>query len=319
MKAIRDAWKTLTDTLSVIGQYRSYDLYPLLSFIITLLTIFTVMIPLFDRVLEIAEADVPTQIFWFLQIYFMFGVVYFVTTFFNVALVTSLASHLDGDELPLSKGISTAFQRVGPIVIYSLVSTILNLVSSLAKKLFNPFFGGVIAPLIGKRLWLRWRQLSHNIPLLMAVPVMALDHSVPDNNIFKRGEQLVKETWGERVKPSHSIGLLALLVLLPIVLLVAAPALEQGVAERNIGLIRVGSSVLLVSILTFRQVSALVNAIFGLAAYRHGTAGKSDLFPGDPSYAEHAFVKPKKETGESAALTASISGSPSVTAGDLSN
>jgi hypothetical protein len=248
----------------------------------------------------------------------MFGVVYFVTTFFNVALVISLASHLDGDELPLSRGISTAFQRVGPIVIYSLVSTILNLVSSLARKLFNPFFGGVITPLIGKRLWLRWRQLSHNIPLLMAVPVMALDHPVQEN-IFKRGERLVKETWGEHVYPSHSIGLLALLVLLPIVLLVAAPALEQGVAERNIGLIRLGSTVLLVSILSFRQVSALVNAIFGLAAYRHGTAGKSDLFPGDPSYAEQAFVKPKQETAQSIALTVSRSASTSVSADNPSN
>jgi hypothetical protein len=75
----------------------------------------------------------------------------------------------------------------------------------------------------------------------------------------------------------------------------------------------------LIAIGTYTQVSALVNAIFALAAYRYVTARKSDLFPGDASYAEHAFVKPKKETAEGAALTASISGSPSTITHDPSN
>ena len=260
----------------------------------------------------------PTRIFFFLVVYFIYGVLYFVTTFFNVALVNSIARRLDGDDPPLRRGISTAFQRIGPIALYTLVSATLGLVAILAKVLTNPFFGGVIVPFIGKQLWLRWRQLSYSIPLLMAVPVIALDQPVPEN-VFKRSELLVKETWGERVKPAHSIGLLALLVLLPIILLFAMPALQQGSAEHNADLIRLGSSVLLVSILTFTQVNALVNAIFALAAYRYATARKSDVFPGDPSYAEHAFVKPKKETDEGTALTASISDSPSVIADDPSN
>jgi hypothetical protein len=240
----------------------------------------------------------------------MYGVLYFVTTFFNVALVTGIAGQLDGNDPPLSRGISTAFQRMGPIARYTLVSATPGLVAILARVLINPFFGGVIVPLIGKRLWLRWRHLSYSIPLLMAVPVIALDQPVPEH-IFRRSGLLVKETWGEGVKPAHSIGLLALLVLLPIILLFATPTLQQGSAEHNADLIRLGSSVLLVSILVFTQVSALVNAIFALAAYRYATARKSDVFPGDASYAEQAFVKPKKETDEGAALTTSISGSPS--------
>jgi hypothetical protein len=318
MKAIRSAWKTLTDTLSVVGQYRSYSLYPLLSFIIVLLVTFSLMILLLDTGLETTPKTVLTWIFLFLIIYLMYGVLYFVTTFFNVALLTGIAGQLDGDDPPLISGISTAFQRIGPIARYTLVSATLGLVSILARRVFNPFFGGVIAPLIGKQLWLRWRQLSHNIPLLMAVPVIALDQPLPQN-IFERGELLVKETWGKRVKPGHNIGLLALLVLLPIILLVAVPALQQGSAEHNADLIRLGSSILLVSILTFTQVNALVNAIFALAAYRYATARKSDVFPGNVSYAEHAFVKPEKETEKDAALITSLSGSSPIIADDSSN
>lgn len=308
-KAIIKTWKTLTAGLRVVSQYRHYSLYPLLSFIIMLLVTFSVMVPLLSKALELGHEDTPTLIFLFLVVYLMFGVLYFVTTFFNVALVVGIAGQLDGEALPFGFGISTAFQRIRPIALYTLVSATLGLVSIVAKVLTNPFFGGVIVPLIGKRLWVRWRHLSYTIPLLMAVPVIALDQPLPEN-IFKRGGLLIKETWGERVKPAHSIGLLALLVLLPILILFVIPTLHEGSAEHNADLIRLGVSLLLVSILTFTQLNALVNALLGLAAYRYGTARKSDLFPGDPSYSEYAFVESRKETSEGAVLTPSITGDP---------
>jgi uncharacterized protein DUF6159 len=144
------------------------------------------------------------------------------------------------------------------------------------------------------------------------VPVVALNQPAP-KNAFERSEQLVKETWGERVKPAHSVGVLALLLLLPIILLVATPMLQQGAAEHNADLIWLGLSVMLIAIGTYTQISALVNAIFALAAYRYATARKSDILPGDPTYAEDAFVKPKKETGSRAAPAASVADSSSTT------
>jgi hypothetical protein len=152
----------------------------------------------------------------------------------------------------------------------------------------------------------------------MAVPVIALDHPVPEQ-VFKRGGRLVKSTWGQRVKAAHSIGLLALLVLMPIIVLFAMPTLKQGAAEHNTGLVWVGLSVMLIAISSYTQLGALVNAIVALAAYRYATARKSDVFPGDASYAEQAFVKPKEETDEGAVLTASISTSSSAVADDPSN
>jgi MFS family permease len=317
MKAIKSTWKTLTDTLSVMGQYRSAFLYPLLSFSIMLLVTFSVMIPLLDMAVGIGHETGPARLFLFLAVYFMYGVLYFVIIFFNVALLTRIAGQLEGKDPPFARGILAALQRMGPIARYTLLSATLGLVAIVAKVLTNPLIGGVIIPLVGKRLWLRWRQLSYTIPLLLAVPVIALDQPVPAH-FFKRGGLLVKETWGEQVKPAHNIGLLALLVLL-IVMLFAIPALHQGSAEHNTDLIRLGSSILLVSILTYTQLNALVNAIFALAAYRYATARKSDVIPGDASYAEHAFVKSKKETDEDDVRVAPISTSPSAGANDLSN
>jgi hypothetical protein len=67
---------------------------------------------------------------------------------------------------------------------------------------------------------------------------------------------------------------------------------------------------------SFRTVQP---CIFALAAYRYATARKSDVIPGDASYAKHAFVKSKKETDEDDARVAPISTSPSAGANDLSN
>jgi uncharacterized protein DUF6159 len=318
MKAIKNTWKTLTDSLGVVSKHGNNYLYPLLSFIILLLATFAAVVPLFEGVLGANQNDVLARVVSFLAVYLAYGVLYFVIACCNVALVAGIAARLDGGAPALSMGIARASQRIGLIAVYTLVSATLGLVSFLARTLINPIFGMVIAPLVGDKLWVRWQKLSYSAPLLMEVPIIALDRPAP-RDAFKRGDRLIKETWGEHVKPAHSIGLLALLVLLPIILVLAAPALQQGTAAHDSGLIRLGLSTMLIAISSYTQLSALVNAIFALAAYRYATAGKSDLFPGDPTYAEHAFVKSKNETDASAAPAASASDAQPTTAKDSLN
>jgi hypothetical protein len=318
MKVIKSTWTSLTDTLRVVRRYSIYSAYPLLSYIILLLVTFTVLVPLFAGLLGPGQQDVPARVLFFLVVYLAYGVLYFVIVFGNVALVAGIAARLDGRDLGLSAGIARASRRIRLIAVYTLVSATLGLLGFLARTLINPIFGMFIAPLIGKRLWIRWQKLSYTAPLLMEVPVIALDQPTP-RDAFKRGDQLIKQTWGERVKPAHSIGLLALLVLLPIILLVAMPTLQHGAASHDAGLIRLGLGIMLLAISTYTQLSALVNAIFALAAYRYATTRKSDLFPGDPTYAEQAFVNSNKQTDAEAALAGSTSDTRPVGANDSSS
>jgi len=314
MKAIIHALRTLADSLRVVAQAGSYSVYPLLSYIILLLVTFAAIIPLLESVLG-AGQNLVTRIIFFLAVYLAYGVLYLVIALGNVALAAGIAARLDGGVPLLLMGIARASQRIGLIAIYSLVSATLGLLSFLARTLINPIFGMFIAPAIGNRLWVRWQGLSYSAPLLMEVPIIALDQIAP-RDAFKRGDGLIKQTWGERVKPAHSIGLLALLVLLPIILFVAMPTLQQGAAAHDAGLSRRGLSIMLLAISTYTQLSALVNTVFALAAYRYATVGKSDLFPGDPSYAEHAFVRAKKATDTSGGLTTTTSDSSSAIASD---
>jgi hypothetical protein len=107
---------------------------------------------------------------------------------------------------------------------------------------------------------------------------------------------------------SYSIMLLiTFTAILPVLVLFATPILRQGAAAHDATMIRLGLSIMLLAISAYTQLSGLANAIIALAAYRYATARKSDLFPGDPTYAEDAFAKLQKKTDAGAVPAAAPS------------
>lgn len=318
MKAITGTLNTLTDTFTIVGRYRPYSVYPLLSFVVMLLVTFVALIPLFESVLGPDPKELLGWIFFGLAVYLAYGALYFISAFGNVMLVMGIAGRLEGVDPASTGGLFTyTLRRLSLIAVYTVVSATLGLLSILARVLIGPLFGGLIAPRLSDKLWIRWHQLSYKIPLQLAVPIIALDQP-PPKNMFARSELLVKTTWGERVKPVHGMGLLTLLALL-LVMLYAVPTLQQGLVEHNADLRWLGLSVTLIVIGTYTQFSALANAIFAFAAYRYATVRKSDLFPGDPSYAEAAFVQSKKAAAQETAQTNPLVDAPSVMADDSSH
>jgi len=318
MKAITGTLNTLTDTFTIVSRYRPYGVYPLLSFVAMLLVTFVAFVPLFESVLGPDPKNVLGWILFGLAVYLAYGMLYLIIAFGNVMLVMGIAARLEG-VAPASTGelFTRMVRRLSLIVVYTVVSATLGLLSILARVLIGPLFGGLIAPRLSDKLWMRWHQLSYKIPLQLAVPIIALDQP-PPKNMFARSELLVKTTWGERVKPAHGMGLLTLLALL-LVMLYAIPTLQQGLVEDNADLRRLGLRVTLIVIGTYTQFSALANGIFALAAYRYATARKSDLFPGDPSYAEAAFVQSKKAGVQETAPTTTLVDVPSIMADDSSH
>lgn len=316
MKAMRGTWKTLSDTFAVVGRYRPYGVYPLLAFVVMLLVMVVAILPLMERVL--APLGLLGWLGFALAAYLAYGLLYGITAVGNVMLALGIAGRLDGvASASTQELLARTVQRLSLIAVYALVAAGLGVLSLLLRVLINPLFGGLIAPRIGDRLWVRWQQLSYKIPLQLAVPVIALDQPAPVS-LFGRGAALVKTTWGERVKPAHGMGLLTLVAVL-LIMLYAIPALQQGLVEDNAALQRLGLGVTLLVIGVYIQLSALVNAIFALAAYRYATVRKADLVPGDASYAEAAFVSAKKATEPDAASTTAHADAPSIIANDASH
>ena len=208
-------------------------------------------------------------------------------------MLIDLSARLDGDAVDAFSGMAMALKRVRAVGGYSFISATLGAMPFTMRSAIGPFLGLVVTPFVAKHVWLRWRHLAYTQALIMALPVIALEPGT-QKGAYWRAEELIKTTWGDEVAPSHSIKLLALIVLLPVIAFLAVPALASGMGEHDANLLRTGLSILLVAIGSYLQLNALVNAVVALAAYRYATAGKSDVFPGDPSYAEHAFVRSGK-------------------------
>jgi hypothetical protein len=66
---------------------------------------------------------------------------------------------------------------------------------------------------------------------------------------------------------------------------------RAGLAAHDPALVRVGLTASLMASSTYVQMNGLVNSVVALAAYRYAEAGQDDLFPGDRSYGERAFVR----------------------------
>lgn len=290
--AVRRTGRALAGTFGVLGRHHPLAAYPLATALVVLALTFVFVVPLFEAALGAGRPAAPR--FALLgAVYAAYALLDVLTAISSVALVSHLAARLDGTAVHPAAGLARAARRLGPIAVHSFVSATLGLAAFAARVLVNPLFGMVIAPAVGQRLWDRWRHLSYRVPLLMAVPVIALEVPRP-RNVFARGDALVRRTWGEHATPANGVGLLAPLALLPFTALLATPLLRRGLAEGDAGLVRLGLAATLLATSAYLQLNALVNAVLALAAYRYATRGKRDVFPGQPGYAEDAFVRPAR-------------------------
>lgn len=290
MKAVQATWRTLAATSSVLRRHPSAGGLPFIAFLLLLLATFTLIVPLFQRVLGPQEHSLASRALLFLSAYVAYAVLFLLTSFADVAMVRSIAARLDGERSAFAKGYERAMQRFGQIATHTLASATLGVLNLMARILVHPFFGSVIAPALGKGAWERWRSLSYGIGLQMAIPVIALEDPTP-SNAFEHGARLVERTWGEHTKPAHDVGLLSPLVLVPLTVFLTLPTLRKGLAAQDPATLQLGLVSTLLVIGVWLQVNALVNAIVALAAHRFATSGRSDVVPGDPSYAEQAFVR----------------------------
>jgi Family of unknown function (DUF6159) len=213
-----------------------------------------------------------------------------VIAFSNVALLTGIARRIDGRRFRPKAGLLRACRRIRWIAVYALVSATVGLVDYWIRLVFDPIFGAVIAPTIGRELSERRQRISYSVPLLMAIPVIALDLP-PSKHPFQRSEALVMSTWGECAKPAHGTGTLPVLVLIATTALLTLPVVRQGLVAHDPVWVRIGLTATLMATSTYVQIHALVDAVFALAAYRYATTGRDDLFSADPRFGEHAFLR----------------------------
>ena len=156
-----------------------------------------------------------------------------------------------GGHPTLGSAFSVAYNRLGPIFLWSLLTGTVGLVLNAIQNRAG-FLGAIIVRMIG---------MAWQIVTWLAVPVIVVEGTGPITSL-KRSAGLFRQTWGENLIGQVGFGLIGFLFMLPGLIIAGLLAVTQPVA----GLVVGGIWIAVVSVVT-----STLSGIFRTALYMHAS------------------------------------------------
>lgn len=182
-----------------------------------------------------------------------------VSVFFNGALVAGAHERLTGGDPTVASAIRRAFQRIGGLLPWALITTTVGLVLQALRERAG-WLGRIVVAIV---------EMAWDVVTFLTVPAIVIDDMGPVEGL-KRSASLLRSTWGENIASQVGFGLLGFLLALPAVLvLVVVLALGSAV------LAFVGIVAALAWMAVVIVVMTTLNAIFQTALYLYATTGRS--------------------------------------------
>ena len=189
----------------------------------------------------------------------MILIAYFITTFFNAALISAALERLRGGDPNVMSGISHATKHIHHIFIWAVISAIVGTLFRVLRSQTDNFFVRMIYSMI-EGVW--------EFMTFFVIPVMVSENEGPISSI-KRSASIIRETWGRQITASFGFMLVYILAILA----AAIPAILLFLIVPVVGII-VG--ILLVG-LAFATVQAL-EGIFKAALYDYAVGAQPEGF-----------------------------------------
>ena len=206
---------------------------------------------------------------------------YFVTLFFNTALVGAAMIRMDGGNPRLGDGLRIAWERTGRIFGYACIAATVGL-------LLRALEGGSAG---SGRSCVKLIGVGWALATFLVVPVL-VTRDVGPVEAVKESADLLRRTWGENLIGNVGLGLVfgVAYFALAIVAVGAIVLVSEAGSDLLIG------SVVLLGVVSFFALSALhatMQGVYSAALYRYATAHEAPLPGFGPELLEHAFG-PKK-------------------------
>ena len=140
-----------------------------------------------------------------LVIYVVFIILaYFITTFFNAALVSAALERLRGGDPNVSSGLKHASKHIHHIFIWAVMNAIVTIILTALKGRSNNFIVRLIFDMIGGL----WEFLT-----FFVVPVIVSENEGPISSI-KRSASIVRQTWGRQITASFGFMLVYIIAII---------------------------------------------------------------------------------------------------------
>lgn len=189
-----------------------------------------------------------------LAIYFLF---FFVTTFFQAAIVSIVRGRLNGRDLTFGDGMKNAQRHIGKIFLWSLLSASIGVIlQSIAER--SKLLGRIIVWALGSL----WSILS-----FFVVPVLIME----DISLFgslKKSALVIKKTWGEIIILDVGVSLFFM-----VIGLLAALVFVATLITANFILIVISGILLALFFILLSVISSVLDMIFKVVLYQFANTG----------------------------------------------
>ena len=204
---------------------------------------------------------------------FYFGT-YFITIYFQVALVASVKLRLSGGNPTLGYGVREANKRLGTVLTWTVIAAIVGLLLRLlegAARNNTRGWGRIVAQIAIGLVGMAW-----SLATFFVIPVIAYE-GVGSFEAIKRSVGVIKRSWGEAVVGQAGItlvmGLLALIVGAAFGIVGILALTSGSTAGLAIGIVLISIAVL--GVLFIVALSSTLQSIYTTALYEYATAGRT--------------------------------------------
>ena len=266
MSRISSSWELVKASWGVLLADKELAIFPIISFFASMIVVATFLLPmLFAGVFDAIFAG-GAQVLGFVVGFAFYIFLYFVTFFFNSALVGAAMIRLEGGDPTVGDGLRIAFQHIGAIFGYAVIAATVGMILKAISERAG-FIGQIVIGVIGF-VW--------NVATFLVVPVLVMEKVGPVDGV-KRSAELLKKTWGEQIVGNFSIGLIFGLLIFGVIL--ASVALVVATAVAGLTWLAVGLALAgLLALIILGLISSSLNGIFTAAVYQYATTGESKYF-----------------------------------------
>ena len=253
------SWTLVKASAAVLRSDKELLVFPLLSGLAAMVVVATFIVPVLALKIFESGIGVGGAILGFL----FYLCLYFVTFFFNAALVGAAIIRLEGGDPTLADGFKAAKSRLGPILGYAAIAATVGVLLQALKNKDNNF----LVRMIGSGLGVAW-----TLSTFLVVPVLVQQNIGPVEAI-KESVRLLKRTWGENAIGTVGLGLAFGLMMFGVI---AIGLLLAFLAASASGALAVTIIVItIVAAVSLGVVQSALSAIYSAALYRFATVGEA--------------------------------------------
>ncbi len=261
LERVGRSWSLIKACATVVRGNKSLVLFPVVSGLATIALIAAFLVPLGGQ-LEFDDVSRPAETITYAWLLLLYVALYFVSIFFNSALVSVALLRLSGGEGGLGDGLARAAGRLPTILGYALLAASVGLLLRMIEERVG-WIGRITAALIG---------VTWTVATFLVVPSFAA-RDIGPLEALSESATLLKRTWGENIVGNVGIGFIfslayILIILGTIALVTAGPSTVPGFLAASV----LGGIVLLVAMVVLHST---FQGVYAAALYCYATLGKA--------------------------------------------